>query len=221
MAYARTMTALVVSPPGGGWVDHIVWGAPDTAAAAEALADRTGVQAQPASTPRDSSYPTSSRGLALGGERFLEVYGPNPDYDGGPHAMHDMLANLPEPRLLVWFARVADLAAAGAALAAAGTPLTPMLDEWARTDAASFRNGYLTDHLFDPSVPFLIQWRDRLDMDERMAGGLDLVDLTVVASDPDRTAAVHTTLGLTVPIEPGPADGFRITLDTPKGQVTL
>lgn len=215
------MTALVVSPPGGGWVDHIVWGAPDTEAAAELLAERTGVLARPASTPRDTSYPTSSRGLSLGGERFFEVYGPNPDYDGGPHAMHDMLAALTEPRLLVWFARVTDLAAAGTALAAAGAPLTPMLDEWERTDAASFRNGFLSDHVFDPSVPYLIQWRDRLDMDERMATGLDLVGLTVVAADPERTAAVHHALGIDVPIEPGPADGFHVTLATPNGEVLL
>lgn len=212
---------IAVQPPGGGWVDHVVWGVPDTDAAAEELADLTGVRARPASTPRDSGYPTYSNGIGLGGERFFEIYGPNPAFDGDAHPMHDLLRSLPGPRLLVWFARVASLPAAAEALAAAGRPFRPMLDEWERTDAASFRNGHLADHALDPSVPYLIEWRDRLDMDTRMAGGLELVSLTAQAVDPGRTTAVHHVLGIDVPVVVAPADGFAIRLASPRGEITL
>ena len=212
---------IAIEPPGGGWVDHIVWGVPDTEAGAERLADLTGIRAQAASTERPESYPTYSNGISLGGERFFEIYGPNPNYDGPPHPMHDLLQGLNEPRLLVWFTRVADLPGAGKALAEAGLALQPMLDEWERTDAASFRNGHVRDHIFDPSVPFLIEWRNRLDMDDRMAGGFELVQLSVVASDPERTAAIHRVLGIDVPIEAGDSDEFYVRLNSPKGEVTL
>lgn len=210
-----------VHVPGGGWVDHIVWGAPDTDAAAEELADLTGVRPRPASTARGTDYPTYSNGVSLGGERFFEIYGPNPVYDGEPHPMHELLRSLSGPRLLVWFARVADLVAAGAALEATGRMFRPMIDEWERTDAASFRNGHLADHALDPSVPYLIEWRDRLDMETRMASGLDLLGLTAVATDPGSTAAVHGILGIEVPIVAGEVDGFRIRLGTPRGVVEL
>ena len=40
-----TSNACVVRLPNGGWVDHIVWGTPDTEAAVNSLGEQLGVTA--------------------------------------------------------------------------------------------------------------------------------------------------------------------------------
>lgn len=52
--------------PGGGWVDHVVWGTPDTKQAARTLSDQLGIAISVNMTP-DNNYPTLSTALSLGG----------------------------------------------------------------------------------------------------------------------------------------------------------
>jgi len=206
--------------PGGGPVDHVVLGVPDLDAGIEHLAERTGVRARPASAYTAASSGTRSSGVRLGGERFLEIYGPNPGYDGPADPMHGVLTALPGPQLLTWMVRVADLDATARALADEGWPVQRFQDI-ARTDAASYRNGHIASELFNPSVPFLIEWRDRLDMDERMPAGCELLELWVTSPDPDRTRAIHELLGISVRIEAGAEAAASLALRTPTGTVVL
>ena len=219
MSPAETET-VAVRLPNGGWVDHIVWGTPDTAAAIETLADLTGVRANLRMAPA-KDYPTLSAALTLGGETFFEIYGPNPNFEGESTGMHALLSSLPAPRLLTWFARARSLAQAARVLEAAGERFVPMLDEWERTDNASFRNGYIDGHRADPSVPLLIEWNDRRDMDTALVGGLTLASLKITATNPFATRRLHRLLGVDVAVDEGESNSVSVVLDSPKGQVSL
>lgn len=206
--------------PDGGWVDHISWGVPDTAQGVEMLAELAGVKANIGMNP-GPSYPTLSAAISLGNERFLEIYGPNPAYSGPPNWLNSLLRDLSKPRLLMWLVRSNSLAQASEVLASAGEQFQPMLDEWENTETAAFRNGFIAGENANPSIPYLIQWRERYGMDERLVSGLSLSKLWVKAKNPDRTRTLHKILGIEIPIEADTSNRFCIELDTPKGLITL
>ncbi|MEM9465002.1 MAG: VOC family protein [Actinomycetota bacterium] len=212
----------IVSPlPDGGWVDHIFWGVPDTEAAVELVAERTGVRANIGMQP-EPSFPTLAAAISLGHGRFFEIHGPNPDYVGPDHFLHGLLSSLREPRLLLWYARSADLDRTAEQLAAANERFEPWAaaaEEWDNADHSTYRAGCIAGENLNPSIPYLIEWRNREDLDTKLVGGLSLARLWVLAKDPQRTAAVHELLGVDVPIESADRDGFGVELDTPNGLV--
>ncbi|MEL6985033.1 MAG: VOC family protein [Actinomycetota bacterium] len=209
--------------PGGGHVDHVVLGVPDTDQAADDLASSFGLRPS-VSEIGGSDYPTRSGSLGLGGGSFFELYGPNPTYDGPPHVLRDLLVGLPEPRLLTFMVRVSDLPGAIERLSSHGHRVAPMLTEWERTNAPSFRNAQFTDHALDPAVPRLIEWNDRRGMDDRFVQGVTLARLTARTEDHDRVRDIHHLLGLDdaeeVRLEDGPP-GLTAELETPNGLVSV
>ncbi|MEO1055711.1 MAG: VOC family protein [Actinomycetota bacterium] len=208
----------------GSHVDHIVWGVPDTDAALETLRELTGVQPSIGRMPTDESYPTRSASIGLGGGAFFEVYGPNPNFRGAPHGFRNLLTSLPEPRLLTWFARVIDVPAVGTALSRLGHTVVPMIDEWERTTAPSFRNAQFSDYMFEPAVPRLIEWRDRMGMDENLVPGATLDRIVVRSDQVDDVRALYEHLGLaddpTIVLEAGPPS-IAAHLHTPTGPVEI
>ena len=218
------MTESIAVPlPDGGFIDHVVLGVPDTHAAADELGERFGLRPN-VSDVEGADYPTLSGGLGLGHESFFELFGPNPTYDGPPHFLRDLVAALPGPRLLTFMVRVSDLPAAIERLGESGVVATPALSEWERTNAASFRNAQFPDHALDPAVPRLIEWNERLGMDDRLIQGVTLRQLTVRTDDLDRVDKLHRLLGLDraqeIRLEEG-RPGISVTLDTPNGVVTI
>ncbi|MEM9516824.1 MAG: VOC family protein [Actinomycetota bacterium] len=209
---------------GGSHVDHIVWGVPDTDDGLETLHELTGVQPSIGRMPTDELYPTRSASIGLGGGAFFEVYGPNPAYRGAPHTFHTLLTSLPAPRLLTWFARVIDLPAVTTELSRLGHTVAPMIDEWERTTAPSFRNAQFSDHMFEPAVPRLIEWHDRMGMDENLVQGARLDRIVVRSEQLDEVRSVHAHLGLvddpTIVLEAG-APAMAAHLDTASGPVVI
>ncbi len=215
---------LTAALDGGSHVDHIVWGVPDTDAALETLHELTGVQPSVGRMPTDESYPTRSASIGLGGGAFFEVYGPNPNYRGAPHAFHTLLTSLTEPRLLTWFARVNDLPAVSTALGRLGHTVAPMMDQWARTTAPSFRNAQFSDYTFEPAVPRLIEWNDRMGMHDNLVPGATLDRIALHSDQLDDVRALHEHLGLvddpTIVLEAG-SPGIAVHLHTPTGPVVI
>ncbi|MEM7143191.1 MAG: VOC family protein [Actinomycetota bacterium] len=207
----------------GGRVDHIFWGVPDTEAAVEMLALRTGVRANIGMRP-EPSFPTLAAAISLGHERFFEIHGPNPEYDGPDHFLHGLLSSLREPRLLLWYARSTDLDRTAEQLEAAGERFEPWAaaaDEWDNADLSTYRAGCIAGENLNPSIPYLIEWRDRSELDTKLVTGMSLSRLWVTAKDPARTTAVHEMLGIDIPIESAVRDGFFVELDTPNGLVLV
>ncbi|MEM8768049.1 MAG: VOC family protein [Pseudomonadota bacterium] len=206
----------------GGWVDHIFWGVPNTAEAVDALAEQTGVRANIGMQP-DQSFPTLSAAISLGHQRFFEIHGPNPDYDGPDHYLRSILSSLHKPRVLLWYVRSADLARTGEQLTAAGESLDTNAnadEEWDNADFSTYRSGSIAGEGLNPSIPYLIEWRDRTSL-EQLVSGLTLARFWVKAKDPDRTSAVHKLLGIEIPIEADDRDRICVELDSPKGLVLL
>ncbi len=214
---------LAVRLPGGSLVDHLVLGVPDTMAAADELAGTVGVRPT-VSDIEGEHYPTRSGSIGLAGESFLELYGPNPTYAGPANFFHDLLVDLPEPRLLTFMVRVRDLGEAIDVLGLAGHRVEPMLDEWERTHAPSFRNAQFPDHALDPAVPRLIEWNDRLGMDERFVQGATLHQLKVSTPNHDVVADIHRILGIDGDDQLALVDGqagLAAELDTPSGRIAI
>ncbi|MEM7271528.1 MAG: VOC family protein [Actinomycetota bacterium] len=213
--------ALPLTP--GRYVDHIVWGAPDTDAAIETLEDLTGVRARIGSMPTHADYPTRSASIGLGNGAFFEIYGPNPNYRGPENFFHALLTGLTEPRLLTWFVRVDDLPAVLDHLAERGHDGRLMIDQWERTEAASFRNAQITALALDPAAPRIIEWNDRQGMDAKLGAELTLRRLRI-ASDDAAVGRVHDALGLDaatdIDLAPG-ATAFSVELQGPGGPVTI
>ncbi|MEM7100683.1 MAG: VOC family protein [Pseudomonadota bacterium] len=206
----------------GGWVDHIFWGVPDTKLAVEMLADRTGVSAHIGMQP-DASFPTLAAAISLGHQRFFEIHGPNPEYNGPEHYMHSLLSSLRKPRLLLWYVRSDDLDRSSEQLKEMGERFEPWgsaAEEWNNADLSTYRAGCLEGENFNISIPYLIEWRDREDL-ENLVTGLALSRLWVKAKDPQHTAAVHQKLGIDVPIEAAEREGICVELETPKGVVLI
>ena len=206
----------------GGWVDHIFWGVPNTAEAVDALAERTGVRANIRMQP-ESSFPTLAAAISLGHERFFEIHGPNPDYNGPTHYLHSILSGLKKPRLLLWYVRSADLSRTREQLAAAGEALETNAtadDEWDNADFSTYRSGSIAGEGLNPSIPYLIEWRDRKDLGQ-LVSGLALSRFWVKAKDPERTAAVHKLLGIDVPIQRDDRNRICVELDSPRGRITI
>ncbi|MEM9561938.1 MAG: VOC family protein [Actinomycetota bacterium] len=205
------------------FVDHIVWGTADTDAAIHTLHSLTGVQARIGSMPQHSRYPTRSAGVGLGDGAFFEIYGPNPNYQGPPSFFHDLLVGLDEPRLLTWFVRVNDLPAMLRGFRELGHEGTMMIDEWERTEAASFRNAQFPSHALDSAMPRLIEWNRRVGMDDHLAAEMTLQTLRVGSDDPD-VQDLHRMLGLHIAtdirFEHRPQT-LTVELDCPNGKVSL
>lgn len=205
------------------FVDHIVWGTADTDAAIDTLHSLTGVRAKIGSMPQHSGYPTRSAAVGLGDGAFFEIYGPNPAYDGPRNVFHDLLVGLDQPRLLTWFVRVNDLPGMLRDLGEAGHEGALMIDEWERTEAAAFRNAQFAAHAFDGAVPRLIEWNDRMGMDERLTAELRLRTLRVGSGNPDiqqlhRLLGLHAATDIELEQEPRP---LTVELDCQKGHVSI
>lgn len=216
------MMSIVTPLADGGWVDHIFWGVPNTEDAVEMLAERTGVRANIDMQP-DRSFPTLAAAISLGYQRFFEIHGPNPEYEGADHHLHSLLSNLRKPRLLLWYVRSADLDQTSEQLELAGErfePYADAADEWDNEDLSTYRTGCIRGENFNPSIPYLIEWRDRGGL-EQLATGLALSRLWVKAKDPKRTATVHNKLGINIQIDADDRNGICVELDSPKGIVFI
>lgn len=214
---------IATSLPGGGYIDHIVLGVPDTERAADELAGRFGIRPSVSDIEGDD-YPTRSGSVGLRDEAFFELYGPNPTYTGPTNFFRDLLVGLPEARLLTFMVRVDDLPDAIRRLADADVTVLPMLDEWERTHAAAFRNAQFADHAFDPAVPRLIEWKHRAGMDDRFVQGVTLRRMIARTDDLARVHRLYELLGLDraaeIHLEEG-SPGLEVELDTPNGVVTI
>jgi len=99
-------------------IDHLVYGAPDLAAAVDDLAARFGVRAQPGG--KHHGIGTRNALLALGPRTYLEVLAPDPDQPPPSNPRPFGIDELTSPRLVGWAVGCDDIDTAIAGARAAG-----------------------------------------------------------------------------------------------------
>jgi len=214
------ISPLAAPVPGGGWLDHVGVGVAELTSGLELLERSLGVRPHIPDRPVPAGQWSLHAGIHLGGERFLEVFAPNPTYTGPPHPTATHLATLTRPTVVFWFVRVLDLAHAEHALQAQGWPTT-RIREVVRAEGPSYVNACITAHIGDPSVPMLIQWTDRRNIDDNLPTGCTLDDVTVSSPEPAALTNLYRVLGMHVPVTHGARPALAVRLATPRGAVEI
>ena len=204
-------------------LDHVVYAAPDLAAAVDDFQARTGIR--PAPGGRHLGRGTRNFLVGLGGQAYLEIIGPDPEHPARPGvALPFGIDSLIGPKLLTWAVRSADIDAAATVSARAGADLGEPAAMSRRTPSGSELRWRLASALPLPFLgvtPFLIDWGDTThptaDPDLPV---VELIALSGTTPDPVAVQVVLDALGVVLPLTPGPA-GLRATLRTPAGAVVL
>ncbi|MFI0807059.1 VOC family protein [Streptomyces echinatus] len=202
-------------------LDHLVLATPDLAATVAEFARRTGVT--PAPGGAHVGLGTRNHLVGLGGRRYLEIVGPDPEQSehAGPRPFGvDRLAG---PAVPTWAISPPDLDATIARAREQGHdpgPVRPMsrrrpdgtLLRWRLTDAGPGEASGV--------VPFLIDWGDSR---HPAASGLPVTPLLAVSAsvpDPEEAHRLLAALGTALTLTTGPA-ALSFTVTTPNGPVTF
>jgi hypothetical protein len=166
-------------------LDHLVYAAPDLAAAVADFTDRTGVT--PARGGSHVGLGTANYLVGLGGAAYLEIVGPDPDHPEPPDPRPFGIDDLAEARVVTWAFRPDDLDDCVAASREAGydpgrphtmsrrTPDGALL-EW-RLTRPEFEYG-------DGLVPFLIDWATTAHPASRELPQAELLEWRATHPDP-------------------------------------
>jgi hypothetical protein len=200
-------------------LDHLAYGTPDLLASVRHIHELTGVEPSPGG--RHETQATANYLLALGGQSYLEIIGPDPDRTSTPGWFG--LAELAEPRLLTWAVRSGDIDGLVASARAAGYDPLDAVDMSRLTPTGETLSWRLTPDTVETTgglVPFVIDWGTTPHPTTRGLPRLELREFTVTSPYPDELAGLLAALGLEVDLRLGEAH-LRCVLDTPNGLVTL
>ncbi|MEU4405778.1 VOC family protein [Streptosporangium sp. NPDC023963] len=199
-------------------LDHLVYATPDLHATVREIADLLG--AEPAEGGRHVGLGTRNYLLGLGGHRYLEIIGPDPDQPDPGLARPFGLDLLPGPRLVTWAIHPADLDAAVARARERGYEpgeIHPMSRRTPEGELLEWRLTSSPDDTGDGLVPFLIDWGTTAHPAER---GLPVVELTsLTARHPDPAAVTADLAALGAELEVAAGDEPRLVAVV--GGVTL
>lgn len=204
-------------------IDHLIYGTPDLTATVAELSGRFGLRLSEGG--QHLGLGTRNFLADLGGRRYLEVVGPDPEQPdpGGPRLFD--VGSLREPRLVTWACRVDDLTHTGNRLHAAGYDLSPsraMTRESADGVPITWRmTTPMNDAEYGGLVPFFIEWGDSAHPADRAAPGMRLVSLTARTSDVAGLRSRLEVLDEALPVEQAAQPGLRAVLETPAGDVVL
>ncbi|MEQ4725440.1 VOC family protein [Nonomuraea sp. B19D2] len=173
-------------------LDHLVYATPHLEETVLEFGRRTGVR--PAEGGRHKGMGTRNHLVGLGGQRYLEIIGPDPEQGVAPQWFG--LAELTEPRLVAWCVRPADLDATIAAARAQGYDPGPAREMSRRTPDGDVLQWRLTAHLGDPVVPFLISWGATKHPGERGLPEVALESFTAGHPEPDAVRGQLDALGV-------------------------
>ena len=210
-----------------GRVDHLVYATPDLEEGVRRIEDLTGVRAS-----EGGSHPgrgTRNALLALAGDSYLEIIGPDPQQPAPAEARPFGVDRLAEPRLVTWAAQAPDIEQHVARARRRGFDPGQVISmsrdlpggdrlEWRLTlppaaAVASDEGSWL--------VPFLIDWGETPHPSRTSAGGCRLVGLRAEHPQPETAQAALDALELPLKVELGAAVLLEASLETPRGSVRL
>ncbi|GAA2437904.1 VOC family protein [Actinomadura vinacea] len=201
--------------------DHLVYATPDLAGTVADFARRTG--AEPVVGGAHPGRGTANFLVGLGGARYLEIIGPDPEQPEPELPRPFGIDHLAAAKVVTWVIRPADLDAAVARARERGYDPGDVRPMSRRTPAGSLLEWRLTpSEDAHPSgvVPFLIDWGAAVHPTAAGLPETPLTALTLRAQDPAEIAPLLDALDVDLPVETG-EPGVSFTIDTPNGSVTL
>ncbi|MFF9404874.1 VOC family protein [Streptomyces anandii] len=199
-------------------LDHLVLATPDLAATVAEFARRTGVT--PVAGGAHVGLGTRNFLVGLGGCRYLEIIGPDPEQPvpAGPRPFG--VDALPAARTVTWAIAVRGLDGAVAAARARGHEPGAVREMSRRRPDGTLLRWRLTDGSGHPSglVPFLIDWGASPHPTDSHLPVTGLLELTATAPDPEEIGPLLAAVDADLPVGRGPV-GLSFALDTPRGPV--
>lgn len=204
-------------------LDHLVYAVPDLRAGIAALEARLEAVLLPGG--RHTAWGTRNALLGLGGRRYLEVIGPDPDTPHPSRPRPFGIDELTAPRLVAWCAAPEDLPAAVVALREVGVDLGEPIEMDRRTPGGEllvWRLAWADGSLPGGGVvPFLIDWGSTPHPSASAGSSVTLGGLTAEHPQPGSVHPALAALGSDLAVVEGDEPRLRAVLDTPSGRVEL
>jgi hypothetical protein len=201
-------------------LDHLVLASPSPGMTRQLIAERTGVLASAGGAHVGRG--TRNWLAALGGGRYLELIGPDPDQPEPAAPRLFGLDLLDDATLVAWCARHDDLEALRERAATANLPLGAPFEM--ERDAPGGRLRWrLSVPEFDTAggiIPFFIDWQGSIHPSTTSPEGLALVGFGAEHPDPVAVRAILDALGVDLPVTAGPVPRLAATLRGPAGDLT-
>lgn len=203
------------------FLDHLVLATPELDATVAEFTRRTGVAPVPGGA--HVGLGTRNHLVGLGGRRYLEIIGPDPEQAGytGPRPFG--VDRLTAPRTVTWAVAPPDLDAAVASARSRGYDPGPPRPMSRRRPDGTLLSWRLTDGPdAHPSglVPFLIDWGTTVHPTDSGLPVVPLLRVTATAPDPHALRPLLATLGTDLDLAEGPV-GMSFTVEAAHGPVTF
>ncbi len=201
--------------------DHVMYAAPDLEAASEDLEAKTGVRA--VFGGEHEGMGTHNALMSFGEMRYLEIIAPT---HAGSLALQPggLLAELAAPRIFMWAVACSDIQALTDRARQQGYDSGTVIDMSRLQPSGQKLQWKLSvggQDVVRSVVPFCIQWLGSPHPSESTPAGCRMADLHAEHPEPQRIAAALAALQVDLEVEQAEQPGLVLTLDTPKGKVTL
>lgn len=201
-------------------LDHLVYATPDLAEGVRLVERLLGVTATPGGQHPGAG--TCNALIGLGGERYLEIVGPDPEQAAPAGGRRFGIDGLTQPRLVTWAVKAPGIAARvdrarkrgwdpGAPEAMSRRRPDGLLLEWTLTRAPeSFGDGL---------VPFLIDWGQTPHPAASLPAGCELVRVRGEHPNAGKVRDALLALGEDLSIIPGPEPVLAAIIQSAKGRL--
>jgi hypothetical protein len=201
-------------------IDHLVYAAPDLAAAVAGLQERFGVRARAGG--QHPGLGTRNALLALGAQTYLEIIAPDPGQPQPPTPRPFGVDGVRRGSLVSWALACDDIDAAIARARRHGYDPGQVADGQRLGPAGTVLRWRLTlNAMTGGPIPFLISWGDTEHPARSAPHGLTLQAFHLEHPDPPSLTAPLTALGADVEIRPAAAAALIARLSGPNGSTVL
>jgi len=203
-------------------VDHIILATPDVDDTADRLTTMLGVRA--VAGGKHPAWGTRNALIALGGQSYLEIVGPDPGSPPQEPPRPFGLETLSVPRLATWAVRGRALEALVTHARAEGVDLGEVKHRTRRRPDGLLLSWVMTDLTApraDGIIPFFVDWGETPHPATTSPQGGTLIGLSARHPEAESVRAMLRSLGLGIEVVPGEEPELIATLRTRKGEIEL